>query len=293
MDFESSELSNHYNRWEHKIIFESSQMPLCNKSISALEVLKAHFLICDYFYQNDGDIGGLGPRDINLLLSAVSRQFTSFNGVERHKTDYERCATLFFGLIKNHPFHDGNKRTAFLIAIYQLWKIGRLPDEKHKKFETLAVRTAEGKLKEYSRFGDLSKKKKHDNPEVKFLAHFFKKNTRSKDKSMYLLTYRQLDNKLRNYSFKLDHQDRNFIHVVRINEKRKLLKTKKVEQKIYKIGFPGWSKEVAKSVMNKVLKETKLNAQYGYDSKVFFHDTEPLPALISLYHGILMKLKNK
>src|SRR3546814_12154590 len=57
--------------------------------------------------------------------------------------------SLMYGLIKNHPFHDANKRTAFLCAILHLQKIGRTPTIDQKSFEDFTVNVAEGNLDTY------------------------------------------------------------------------------------------------------------------------------------------------
>ncbi|MCM1530433.1 MAG: type II toxin-antitoxin system death-on-curing family toxin [Alistipes sp.] len=49
-------------------------------------------------------------RDEGLLDSAINTPFQSFGGSELYPTLLEKAARLGFGLIKNHPFVDGNKR---------------------------------------------------------------------------------------------------------------------------------------------------------------------------------------
>ena len=49
---------------------------------------------------------------LGLLASAVNAPFQSFGGVELYPTLTEKAARLCYGLAKNHPFFDGNKRTA-------------------------------------------------------------------------------------------------------------------------------------------------------------------------------------
>ena len=58
--------------------------------------------------------GGLsGMRDENLLMSALARPQNLF-AYER-VTDISRLAAAYaYGITKNHPFADGNKRAAFL-----------------------------------------------------------------------------------------------------------------------------------------------------------------------------------
>jgi death-on-curing protein len=65
--------------------------------------------------------GGLsGVRDEGLLESALNRPQNLFH-YER-VTDLARLAASYaFGIAKNHPFNDGNKRAAFQAATVFLW----------------------------------------------------------------------------------------------------------------------------------------------------------------------------
>lgn len=57
--------------------------------------------------------GGLvGVRDLGALESAVAQPRMTFDGEELYSTIVEKAAALGFSLIQNHPFVDGNKRTA-------------------------------------------------------------------------------------------------------------------------------------------------------------------------------------
>lgn len=49
-------------------------------------------------------------RDEGLLDSAISAPFQSFGGIDLYPDIIIKAARLGFGLIKNHPFVDGNKR---------------------------------------------------------------------------------------------------------------------------------------------------------------------------------------
>jgi death-on-curing protein len=56
--------------------------------------------------------GSSGLRDPGLLESAVARPQASFDGEELYPDLWTKAAALMQSLIKNHPFVDGNKRTA-------------------------------------------------------------------------------------------------------------------------------------------------------------------------------------
>ena len=51
-----------------------------------------------------------GVRDDGLLDSALCAPFQSFDGIDVFPSIQQKAARLGFGLIKNHPFVDGNKR---------------------------------------------------------------------------------------------------------------------------------------------------------------------------------------
>lgn len=54
--------------------------------------------------------GSPAIRDRGLLISAISSPFQTFGDVEIRPSLLEKASRLGFGLIKNHPFADGNKR---------------------------------------------------------------------------------------------------------------------------------------------------------------------------------------
>ena len=51
-------------------------------------------------------------RDKNLLSSAINNPFQTFDSKELYSTILEKAVQLFYSLVQNHPFIDGNKRTA-------------------------------------------------------------------------------------------------------------------------------------------------------------------------------------
>lgn len=53
-----------------------------------------------------------GIRDESLLISAVNSPFQTFMGSDLYPSIYDKSAQLCYGIANNHPFTDGNKRTA-------------------------------------------------------------------------------------------------------------------------------------------------------------------------------------
>ena len=62
--------------------------------------------------------GGLaGIRDLGLLQSALAMPGASYGGEWLHRDLFEMAAAYAFHLSQNHPFVDGNKRTALASAL--------------------------------------------------------------------------------------------------------------------------------------------------------------------------------
>lgn len=75
--------------------------------LAADEVLLIHERILDKF----GGAGGL--RDWGSLDSAVNRPRVAFGGRDLYPDIFAKAAALGHSLVLNHPFVDGNKRTAW------------------------------------------------------------------------------------------------------------------------------------------------------------------------------------
>lgn len=92
--------------------------------------------------------GGLpGVRDEKALESALARP--------RHRWAYTRktdlatlAASYGFGLARNHPYRDGNKRIAFLVMVVFLGLNGRDIEAPEAEVVTIMLKLAAGELSE-------------------------------------------------------------------------------------------------------------------------------------------------
>ena len=66
-------------------------------------------------------------RDIDLLLAAEQRPQASAFGEDAYKTLEEKAAALLHSVARNHPFKDGNKRTAVVAMLMMLHVNGQKP----------------------------------------------------------------------------------------------------------------------------------------------------------------------
>jgi len=91
--------------------------------------------------------GASGVRDDGLLASALARP--------KNRKLYSRPASLFdlaaayaFGIVRNHPFVDGNKRVALMAAYVFLEMNGQLLDAPEVEAASVIARIAAGKAEE-------------------------------------------------------------------------------------------------------------------------------------------------
>ena len=74
------------------------------KTLSKRQILMLHQQLVEQTGGSDG------IRDEGLLDSALSAPFQSFDNTDVYPSLQQKAARLCFGLVKNHPFVDGNKR---------------------------------------------------------------------------------------------------------------------------------------------------------------------------------------
>ena len=75
------------------------------------EVLAIHAHVVDRYG------GDPGVRDVGLLQSALGMPEATFDGAFLHPSLAEMAAAYLFHISRNHPFVDGNKRTALASAL--------------------------------------------------------------------------------------------------------------------------------------------------------------------------------
>jgi death-on-curing protein len=91
----------------------------------------------------------VGPdqlRDFGLLESAVFRPQQAFMGADPYPDAHAKAAALVHSLIRNHPFVDGNKRTAMAAMVIFYGLNGRTVRADDEGIIALALDVAGGLL---------------------------------------------------------------------------------------------------------------------------------------------------
>jgi prophage maintenance system killer protein len=287
MEFFDKRLEKEFDRFDAQIGVNDQYAG--QDTMGIREVLRAHFAILDYFSEtvNGIGIGGIGVKDFNNLHSAMSRQSVGAGGIDKWPSMMEKCATLLFGLVMNHPFHDANKRTAFLVTLFFLIKHGRVPKISQKMFENFTVDVVEGKLAKYSRFNEFGDGK--PDPEVRVIADFLKINTRVENHRDFRITFGDLQHILKKHGFDFSTPNKNFINVVKVE----FIDGVRHEAKLAQIGCPSMKTQVSAGAMKTVRKAIKMSALDGWDSEAFFRAADPINSLIDTYKEPLKRLADR
>ena len=95
--------------------------PVSHPTVEAVKAIQAEVLAAHG--------GSAGLRDAPLLESAIAAAQATWMGVPLFTDLVDIAAAYPFYLCRNHPFVDGNKRTALATCLVFLSENGRLPDE--------------------------------------------------------------------------------------------------------------------------------------------------------------------
>jgi death-on-curing protein len=104
------------------------------------DILEIHQILIEEF-------GGMsGVRDEGLLESALSQPKASFFGELLHPTIHEQAAAYLYHIAKNHPFLDGNKRTAYGAMEAFLRLNGYNLDLSNQEAYNMVIQVAQGEM---------------------------------------------------------------------------------------------------------------------------------------------------
>jgi death-on-curing family protein len=92
------------------------------KKITVKEVEYVAFSFAKKLMTWDEPIPAFGTRFPNILESCIETPFVQFGGKDLYRGLIGKASILFYLLIKNHPFQNGNKRIAVMTIFYLFHK---------------------------------------------------------------------------------------------------------------------------------------------------------------------------
>lgn len=260
--------------------------------ITVDDVLRAYFILADYFTDDSGGSKKesmlVGLRSEELLSSALLRQSISFAGKRKYTDSIEICSTLFFGLVKNHAFLDGNKRVSLLVLLYQLYLYGYIPKSPEKDFEKLVIDVAANKidrriLKKFMTDRMIADK------EIYAIAYMLRRMVKKKDASYHIsTTAKEFCEALKTAGVETELDN------AKLKFSRKIKKSFPFKDEVvyYSVNFGGWSRTIGPKTARDTLQSLKLYDQYP-SYRDFINGSEPLYQMIQQFEGPLRRLKDE
>ncbi len=91
-------------------------------TISITEVELIAYQLAEKLLKFDEPIPEFGTRFPSILESCIATPFQKFDGKFLYEGLVKKASVLFYLMIKNHPFKNGNKRIAMMSMLYLLHK---------------------------------------------------------------------------------------------------------------------------------------------------------------------------
>ncbi|CAI8939081.1 type II toxin-antitoxin system death-on-curing family toxin [Pseudomonas sp. IT-P294] len=207
-----------------------------------------HQYLVDHFAGSEDPLEPSGVKDGNLLESACARPFQTVNGKDAYSTEYEKGAVIFHGIISNHCFYNGNKRTGLLSALYYLGENNIWVDKCN-----------DDDMFEFTRQIAAHEISESRQDEVPVIVDWLLRNSRRIMKSDKYLSYNDLREKVGRFGFELIERY-GMIDVVKDDE---------VVTRIIKKGKQG-REEYDPVYLADLRKRLQLTVEYGVDSGRFY-----------------------
>ena len=109
------------------------------KSLSIAEVEYISFTLAREFMTYNEPIPNFTTRFPNILESCIAVPFQKFGGKSLYKGHIGKASVLFYLMIKNHPFQNGNKRIAITSLFVFLHKNKKWLKVDNKELYNFAV----------------------------------------------------------------------------------------------------------------------------------------------------------
>ena len=268
------------------------------KTVSTEEILFIHETLVRDFALDGDPIDPPGVKSISLLESAVGRQFTGIGDVLKYPNPIENAATLMYGICNDHPFHNGNKRTALVSLMAHLDKNNLVfYNVRQSTLYNLMLRVASHSLidekKTDKKWRKAKSKRIYSDDEVKYIIDFLRDHTRELKRGEKMLSYKALRRILKKFNIYLENPHKNQISVVRhdivtVGIFRKKQEVKKIN--LGSISYFGENREVGYNIIKRVRKMCNLSEENGCDSSSFYDEESIIDSFINNYRIVLRRL---
>jgi len=231
------------------------------------EVKSIHFALVKDFVAHDDPIDSPGPRDEHLLASAVFRPQTSIGSQLKYPTVEMAAAALLHSLVHNHPFHNGNKRTALVAMLMFLDENGLMLTCSEEDLFKFVLQVAQHRITNPHPNGLADR-------EVIAIAEWLHQNCRNIERGDRPLQFRKLRQILSRYDCEFEHgTNGSKLKITRTVKKQGTFGRVRLQKLSTNIFYGGEGREVRQNSINKVRSDLELNEDHGIDSAGFYDES--------------------
>lgn len=241
--------------------------------LTAEEVTQIHWVLVEDYSRSEDPIEPPGPRDPNFVEGALFRAKTSLGSEDKYPTVPMAGAAMFHSLVHDHPFHNGNKRTALVSLLVFLDKNGYVFEIHQDYLFGYVIRLASHGVIKRSAYRSVD----FADAEVLEVSEWVKRNMRSVNKAELRIKAHDLRSILSAYGCEFEVLSGN-----RMNINRGEYSTQ--------IYYQSEGYEYPRNAIHKVRKDVRLDEEHGYDSEIFYNAGSRIPGFINKYRKTLNKL---
>ncbi|EHE7894781.1 TPA: type II toxin-antitoxin system death-on-curing family toxin [Vibrio parahaemolyticus] len=212
-------------------------------------VIKVHEFLTEYFAESEDPISPPGVKDEGLLDSAVVRKDMTAGNCDIFEGVFNKAAALFHGVINNHAFYNGNKRSALLSTIVYLGENGYW-----------VTKCDDAEMFEFTR--QIAAHELHEDrkQEISIIAEWLKLNSRRRDIREKRLNLQQLRDILAGFGFEISQPRKNRCEVIKDGDVVTTVRFKGAK------GAEDYDVKYIKGLRQRL----KLTPDYGVDSIQFY-----------------------
>ncbi len=251
------------------------------------DVIDIHSLLEEDFADSSDPIAPRGVRDEAMLESALARPLTALGDRRKYPSLPMSAAALFHSLIHNHPFHNGNKRTALVTLIVYLDRHGDVLDCSQDDLFKQTLLTAQHRIVDRSW---------HDLPDREVLknARWIYDHSRHLDRSERPMKWLRLKQRLRTFDCQWTPAPGGG---TAINIERKITVTysrlrrvwPKTEELRVQVRCPGDGADASPRTIRTIRHALRLDNDHGVDSAAFYRG-DGIDLFIAEYRQVLRRL---
>lgn len=228
------------------------------------EVIGIHHALVRDFAHSPDPVDPPGVKSKNMLGSAVFRPHTSLGAFRKYSSIETAGAALLFSLVNNHPFHNGNKRTALVALLVFLDENGQMLTCAEDDLFRLLLRIAQHRVAE--------KPLAEPDEEVYEIARWICRNARFIEKGERPIPWRKLKQVLTSYgcTFQPHGQRGRKLQICRTVKRTSFFGREKQEH--LKANEKHWEdgNDVPKPMVKRIRQALQLDEEHGIDSRAFY-----------------------